>query len=425
MKSIVLGVFLLGALHALAAVKSPFDHCVDSLHKSDGLSVRASQELCLKNPSQEVQNCQKSLFLGSYVEPQEAFRRCEIQPMSALGRDVLGYGGQFESLPQSAKKTVCSVTVNSDDEMKLFRKNYDAREYDFVELLPQREADRFIVRDGRWLQRACQAQVKCDILVLSGHFAEAFIGESGFEVSAQDLRESACAEGCHEFFASVKEVYLFGCNTLASKKPDARSIDQYVKILTEDGVNPHKAQRVAARRYTNYANDYFTEMRALFFNAENIFGYPSVGPTGKNVAPTLNRYLQSRIQTSSKFEEIFKTTLGRTGMVKTTGLGRDLCEGRDSVLQNLKSYQEVRQYILAYRKSLPVAVVDVLQEAESRGIIQSAQTQELQTLMMDGFRQIPSSEKITKLCPLILAQHNSFLPAGVDCYKETGWMRAR
>lgn len=425
MKSIVLGVFLLGALHALAAVKSPFDHCVDSLHKSGGLSVRASQELCLKNPSQEVQNCQKSLFLGSYVEPQEAFRRCEIQPMSALGRDVLGYGGQFESLPQSAKKTVCSVTVNSDDEMKLFRKNYDAREYDFVELLPQREADRFIVRDGRWLQRACQAQVKCDILVLSGHFAEAFIGESGFEVSAQDLRESACAEGCHEFFASVKEVYLFGCNTLASKKPDARSIDQYVKILTEDGVNPHKAQRVAARRYTNYANDYFTEMRALFFNAENIFGYPSVGPTGKNVAPTLNRYLQSRIQTSSKFEEIFKTTLGRTGMVKTTGLGRDLCEGRDSVLQKIKSYQEVRQYILAYRKSLPVAVVDVLQEADSRGIIQSAQTQELQTLMMDGFRQIPSSEKVTKLCPLILAQHNSFLPAGVDCYKETGWMRAR
>jgi hypothetical protein len=198
-----------------------------------------------------------------------------------------------------------------------------------------------------------------------------------------------------------------------------------VKILTEDGVNPHKAQRVAARRYTNYANDYFTEMRALFFNADNIFGYPSVGPTGKNVAPTLNRYLQSRLQTSSKFEEIFKTTLGRTGMVKTTGLGRDLCEGRDSVLQNLKSYQEVRQYILAYRKSLPVAVVDVLQEADSRGIIQSAQTQELQTLMMDGFRQIPSSEKVTKLCPLILAQHNSFLPAGVDCYKETGWMRAR
>jgi hypothetical protein len=425
MKSIVLGVFLLGALHALAAVKSPFDHCVDSLHKSGGLSVRVSQELCLKNPSQEVQNCQKSLFLGSYVEPQEAFRRCEIQPLSALGRDVLGYGGQFENLLPSAKKTVCSVTVNSDDEMKLFRKNYDAREYDFVELLPQREADRFIVRDGRWLQRACQAQVKCDILVLSGHFAEAFIGESGFEVSAQDLRESACAEGCHEFFASVKEVYLFGCNTLASKKPDARSIDQYVKILTEDGVNPHKAQRVAARRYTSYANDYFTEMRALFFNAENIFGYPSVGPTGKNVAPTLNRYLQSRIQTSSKFEEIFKTTLGRTGMLKTTGLGRDLCEGRDSVLQKIKSYQEVRQYILSYRASLPVAVVDVLQEADSRGIIQSAQAQELQTLMMDGFRQIPSSEKVTKLCPLILAQHNSFLPAGVDCYKETGWMRAR
>lgn len=423
MKIWVVLALLSGSLVSHGAAKSPFDDCVDSLHKSGGLSIRQAQELCLKAPSDEVLSCQQSRFLRSFVEPLSAYQQCVAQPFSSVIKTP-GYQGQFEEkFLDPKKKTVCSVTVNSEDERELFKRHYSARDYNFIELLPAREPDRFVVRDSRWLQKACQAQVKCDVMVLSGHFAESFLGESGFEISAQDLHAAACTETCQNFFSSIKEVYLFGCNTLASKKPDARSVQQYVKILTEDGLGPHKAQRVAARRYTQYSIDYFTEMRALFVNAENIFGYPSVGPSGRSVAKPLGAYLQGLNQAPGSFSEVFKSTLGRTGMVKTSGLKNNLCDTKDSVLQSLRTFGDIRSFVKANSGLLPVPVADVLEESFSRGVISPEQQAELKRVALEIFKMIPAREQKIRLCPLLLAQHKSYLPSDVRCQESVEWLR--
>src|SRR6516225_11966613 len=60
------------------------------------------------------------------------------------------------------KQTVCTITINSADEREAFRRNLPADRFDFVELLERGRPD--------WLASACSARVKCDVLVISGHF---------------------------------------------------------------------------------------------------------------------------------------------------------------------------------------------------------------------------------------------------------------
>jgi hypothetical protein len=62
----------------------------------------------------------------------------------------------------AARKTVCTITVNSADEREVFRRNLPADQYDFVELVERGRPD--------WLASACRKGVRCDALVISGHF---------------------------------------------------------------------------------------------------------------------------------------------------------------------------------------------------------------------------------------------------------------
>src|SRR5436305_15242793 len=61
------------------------------------------------------------------------------------------------------KKTVCTITVNSPDEKEIFRRSLPSDEFQFVELVERGRPD--------WLASACRAGVRCDVLVISGHFA--------------------------------------------------------------------------------------------------------------------------------------------------------------------------------------------------------------------------------------------------------------
>lgn len=429
MKYIVLALGFCGALAVSGAQKSSFDNCVDSLHKRGGLSIRDAQTECLLNPAPDVLACQNKQFLVNYLEPQKALQICKQDSnlRSESFQSNLGYHGGYEQVPVSSqKKTICSVTVNSEDERQLFRSELGSDKYNWVELLPGREDNRFIVRDNSWLQKACVAKIKCDILVLSGHFAESFIGDSGFEVAAQDLHDAACTTGCDDFFKSVKEVYLFGCNTLASKKQDARSVDQYVKILTEDGLGPHKAQRVAARRYTPYGVDYATEMKSIFSNATGIYGFPSVGPSGKSVARPLKNYLQAmRAGTDGDQFAIFSKYLGSLGMQKTTGLKSTMCESRNSVMQNMKSYHDVVEFVDRYAFSVPVAVVDLIIEANQQLNLNADQYLVLQQHLKAKWMLMDKSLVKSRLCPLALTENRSWLPANIDCVTQTSWLQAK
>src|SRR5436190_10913421 len=60
------------------------------------------------------------------------------------------------------KKTVCTITVNSPDEKEIFRQNLPRDDFEFVELVEPGRGD--------WLQSACRTGVRCDVLLVSGHF---------------------------------------------------------------------------------------------------------------------------------------------------------------------------------------------------------------------------------------------------------------
>ncbi len=109
------------------------------------------------------------------------------------------------------KKTVCSITVNSSDEKEAFRRSLPPDKFQFVELVERGRAD--------WLASACRQKIRCDVLVVSGHydgyneFYSDRLGAHEF-LPADELERASCSNSCSGLFSQLKEVYLFGCNTL-------------------------------------------------------------------------------------------------------------------------------------------------------------------------------------------------------------------
>jgi hypothetical protein len=73
---------------------------------------------------------------------------------------VLTSGWSVEA--HAGKRTVCTITVNSSDEKEMFKQRLPASQYEFVELVERGRPD--------WLESACRQGVRCDMLIISGHF---------------------------------------------------------------------------------------------------------------------------------------------------------------------------------------------------------------------------------------------------------------
>src|SRR5438445_13856915 len=73
---------------------------------------------------------------------------------------LLSAGWGFDA--HADKSTVCTITVNSPEEKELFRRTLPDDKYEFVELVERGRPD--------WLASACRQGVRCDVLVISGHF---------------------------------------------------------------------------------------------------------------------------------------------------------------------------------------------------------------------------------------------------------------
>ena len=186
----------------------------------------------------------------------------------------------------STKPTVCSMTLNSKDEREVFRKHL-GNSFNFVELVNP--------DDGEWLRKSCDSQIRCDILVVSGHFGGSFFGSSG-RLSMETLENSSCESSCQNLFESAKEVFLFGCNTMAGKEPDSRTMQEYADILYDDhrDVYPSRrmAEEAAAYRYSPLGTQTQDRMKRVFKNAR-IYGFHSTAPSGKNISPRLHKYFKS------------------------------------------------------------------------------------------------------------------------------------
>ena len=189
----------------------------------------------------------------------------------------------------AAKRTVCTITVNSPDEGDIFRRHLAADEFDFVELVERGRPD--------WLASACRKGVQCDVLLISGHFD----GGTEFYSDRLDAREFlpvdemervSCSDSCPGLFSRLKEVYLFGCNTLDPET--ARGITAEIsRSLARSGRSPADAERLARVLGERHAESNRDRMRQIFRNVPVIYGFSSKAPLGPAAGSILDRYFQA------------------------------------------------------------------------------------------------------------------------------------
>ena len=191
-----------------------------------------------------------------------------------------------------ARYQVCSITINSSDEIETFKEFLPARDFDFVELLPSRVNPQQN-HQSHWFDRACEKDYRCDILVISGHFAGTFFGESSYSLPTELMEEKACKKNCPGILNGLKEIFLFGCNTLADKKRDHRNSGGYLQRLLDHGMARGVAERVVAASSSPLETSFFKRMNFIFSESETAYGFNEASPLGAQIRAPLRRYFQS------------------------------------------------------------------------------------------------------------------------------------
>ena len=219
----------------------------------------------------------------------------------------------------AARKTVCTITVNSADEKEAMRRQLPPGDFDFVELVEHGRPD--------WLATACSRRVACDVLVISGHY------DGGHEFFADNVEKNeflpvdemervACSDSCPALFAQLKEVYLFGCNTL---NPDAnRTLGPEIgRSLARAGYSRTEIARMTRTLAARHGESSRDRMRLIFKDVPAIYGFSSVAPLGPEAATHLQRYLAAthgtEVGTGRPSSRLLASFAGRS-MTVTTGL---------------------------------------------------------------------------------------------------------
>jgi HEAT repeat protein len=202
------------------------------------------------------------------------------------------------------RKTLCTATINSSDEKEAFQEYLEPLGYDLVELTEQKLNDQKNSGDLNtdWFEASCKKKIQCDVLVVSGHFGGAFFGQTGLSLSIEKLEENSCRQDCSGILKRPKEVFLFGCNTMAGKEKDRRTPEQYLQVLLDDGFTRSQAEATVGFRYSPIGNTFNDRMRRVFSNTPRIYGFSSIGPAGKSVSAMLHNYLSSSKEYYSKLE---------------------------------------------------------------------------------------------------------------------------
>ena len=186
-------------------------------------------------------------------------------------------------------KTVCTITVNSPDEKEAFRRHLPAGDYRFVELVERGRKD--------WLAAACEQKVSCDALIISGHFdgGDEFYTDS-FDASEYltvlEMERASCSDSCPGVFSQLKEVYLFGCNTL-KPEPHQTASAEIGRALLRSGHPAADVARLSALLGEQHGRSNRDRMRQIFKDVPVIYGFSSKAPLGRSAGPLLDRYFQT------------------------------------------------------------------------------------------------------------------------------------
>jgi hypothetical protein len=153
------------------------------------------------------------------------------------------------------------------------------------------------------------------VLLVSGHFAGSEFYSSRFHVNetlpVDEIERAGCSESCPGLFSELKEVYLFGCDTL-NPTPLRTATPDVVRSLVRAGEAPEDATRIARELAERHGDSALSLMRRLFPGVPVIYGFSSKAPYGKVAGPMLRKLFQSGAggeigsgRTSEKLHKLF------------------------------------------------------------------------------------------------------------------------
>lgn len=215
----------------------------------------------------------------------------------------------------AAPRTICTATINSDNEKKVFEKYLKGKNFKFVELTdfqPKKSkasnsyADEVEGGDDAWFQKACDAGVQCDVLVISGHFSSNsfFSTNNNLALPVSSLQQRSCSKTCDGILRTPKEVYLLGCNTLALKDADLRTPERYRQDLISDGIEPSAAALISGGRYSPFGESNREIMQKAFQGVPAIYGFESFAPKGNQIGPFLDKYMTNISDYSHRLDQL-------------------------------------------------------------------------------------------------------------------------
>ncbi|MFN0184307.1 MAG: hypothetical protein ACKVQR_10875 [Aquabacterium sp.] len=184
--------------------------------------------------------------------------------------------------------TVCTITVNSADEKEAFRRHLPRSNVRFVELVDRGRPD--------WLASACRTDVTCDVLIVSGHYdgGNTFFSdrlEVAEHLPVDELERVSCSESCPGLFSRLKEVHLFGCNTLNAQAHSSGTAE-IVRSLVREGHSLRSAERQLLALNAGHGQSSRDRMRLIFKDVPVIYGFSAVAPLGPVAATVLDQYFR-------------------------------------------------------------------------------------------------------------------------------------
>jgi hypothetical protein len=254
---------------------------------------------------------------------------------------------------QDNKQTVCTITVNSADEKEAFRRHLPESKYRFVELVERGRPD--------WLASACQARVSCNVLIISGHYdgGNEFFSdqlESSDFLPVDELERVSCSASCPGLFTRLKEVHLFGCNTL-NPQANSSSSAEIMRSLVREGHTLKAAKSQWQTLNAQHGESSRDRMRLVFKDVPVIYGFSSVAPLGPLAASTLERHFraggardvgQGRVSSRllGQFSQFGMTaTRGMTDQDPNAAVRRDVCQFADERLSDADKLGFVHQLL--------------------------------------------------------------------------------
>jgi hypothetical protein len=260
---------------------------------------------------------------------------------------------QLANSADNGKQTVCTITVNSADEKESFRRFLPASKYQFVELVEKGKKN--------WLASACQQKVSCDVLIVSGHYGEGDVFfsdalDSHDQLNFHELERVSCSDSCPSLFSNLKEVYLFGCNTLGADAHNTVS-PEIARSLTREGQSRSEADRIARVLGSRHAESSRMRMRMVFKDVPAIYGFSTPAPLGPSAAVTLNRAFQNGAANDvglgrasnrvlAGFTPIgMRMAQGMTAADPHANVRKDMCQFADDRLTSAQKLQFIHQLL--------------------------------------------------------------------------------